>query len=235
MRLNTGTSGFSYDEWKGSFYPENLPAAERLRFYAARFAAVEVNNTFYRLPDPDVLHHWTTQVPAGFTFAVKASMSITHMRRLRNAAEPLGRLIAATDVLADARGPFLFGLHPNMKKDVGLLSDFLAILPTSIRATFEFRHPSWFDDQVYDALRHAHAALCVADTIDVSTPLIPTTAWGYLRLRRERYELDDLLTWVKRIRGQPWSEAFVFFKHEDAATGPRLASHFDTIFAAPGV
>jgi uncharacterized protein YecE (DUF72 family) len=235
MRLKSGTSGFSYDAWNGTFYPDDLPAPSRLQFYAERLNAVEINNTFYRLPDVSVFQHWITQVPAGFTFAVKAPMRITHTRRLRNAAEPLDQLLAVTEVLAEARGPLLFGLHPNMKKDIPLLADFLALLPSSIRAAFEFRHASWFDDVVYDALRSAGVALCVADTDEASSPIVPTASWGYLRLRREVYQPDDLRAWVERVRSQPWLDVFAFFKHENAGTGPRLARAFEQLFAAPAV
>jgi uncharacterized protein YecE (DUF72 family) len=232
MRLLAGTSGFAYDEWRGSFYPADLPAADRLRFYAERFDAVEINNTFYRMPAAITLQLWKTQVAASFTFVLKAPQRITHNRRLRDAAEPLDALISTAAVLGHSLGPLFFQLPPNMKKDLPRLVDFLALLPDSVRAAFEFRHSSWFDDNVFDALRTARCALCIADTLQETSPMVATAGWGYLRLRREQYEAADLADWVARIRTQQWSDVFVFFKHEDAGTGPQLARQFADLFAS---
>ena len=200
-----------------------------LHYYSGRFSTVEINNTFYRLPSADVLRQWTEQVPAGFTFILKASQRITHQKRLKGAEEPLSYLMSTSEVLGAARGPFLFQLPPNLKKDVPRLRDFLGLLPDDVRAAFEFRHTSWLDDEVHETLRQFGAALCVADTAEHTTPLVPTADWGYLRLRREAYSTDELREWAERIAVQPWTEVFTFFKHEDAGTGPRLANHFEKI------
>jgi uncharacterized protein YecE (DUF72 family) len=234
MRLHAGTSGFAYDEWKGSFYPQDLPGSQMLRYYAEQFSTVEINNTFYRLPKENVLRQWAAQVPPGFTFVIKASQRITHMKRLKEAGEPLGYLLSNLAVLGPALGPLLFQLPPNMKKDVPRLTAFLELLPASVRAAFEFRHESWHDDEVYEALRRQRCVLCVADTLELSTPLLATSDWGYLRLRREAYDDAALADWATRTAAQPWTDAFVFFKHEDAGTGPRLARHFQQIFATAG-
>ena len=230
MRLLTGTSGFSYKEWKGSFYPEDLPASGMLRYYAEHFPAVEINNTFYRMPSEKVLKQWADDVPDGFTFVLKASQQITHRKRLKDAADPVAYFFRIAAVLADRLGPTLVQLPPNLKKDVARLDDFLATLPDGARTAFEFRHDSWFDDDVYAALAARGAALCIADSEDLETPFRDTASWGYLRLRRVGYEAPDLERWVERIRATSWSDVFVFFKHEDAGTGPRLARRFAGVF-----
>ena len=225
MRIRTGTSGWSYKEWKGYFYPEKLAAKDMLHYYSERFATVEVNNTFYRMPNAGTLEGWASQVPEDFTFVLKASKRITHDKRLKEVSDSVEYLLRTSAALASRLGPFLVQLPPNMKKDVPRLRDFLAIFPA--RAAFEFRHTSWFDDEVYAALRERNAAWCVADTGEADDPPFEATAdWGYLRLRRVAYEEGDLKTWADRIRGQSWSEAYVFFKHEEAGTGPKLAARF---------
>ena len=226
MRMAVGTSGFAYKEWKGSFYPEDLPAAGMLAFYASRFPAVEINNTFYRMPTEKVLLQWAAQVPDGFTFVLKASQRITHHARLRDADELVEYFTRTASTLGPKLGPTLFQLPPNMKKDVGRLREFLALLPRRWRAAFEFRHASWFDDEIYAALRETNAALCVADTDDGEGQVVPTADWGYLRLRREAYDDAALAAWAERVASQPWTEALVFFKHEDEGAGPRLAARF---------
>lgn len=226
MRIFAGTSGFSYKEWKGSFYPSDLPAAGMLSYYAERFPAVEINNTFYRLPNETTLLQWAEQVPADFRFVLKASQSITHRRRLKDVEDPLEYLLATSAALGEKRGPFLVQLPPNMKKDADRLNRFLELVPRSTRMALEFRHASWFDEDVYDALRAHGAALCVADTDEESGPLVATTDWGYLRLRREAYDDAALEAWKANVAGQPWTEAWAFFKHEDEGTGPALARRF---------
>jgi uncharacterized protein YecE (DUF72 family) len=204
-----------------------------LRYYAGHFPAVEINNTFYRLPTASMLEGWVEQVPPGFRFVLKASQRITHQRRLKpEAGETLDYLVATSTALGEARGPFLFQLPPNFKKDVERLSAFLALIPKGVEAAFEFRHPSWHEDEVFDTLRSAGAALCTAETDEDTTPLRATTSWGYLRLRREAYDDADLVEWARRIRETAWTDVYVFFKHEDAGTGPRLAHRFEEIFAA---
>jgi uncharacterized protein YecE (DUF72 family) len=225
-QLLAGTSGFSYKEWRGSFYPEKLKEAEMLAYYADRFETVELNNTFYRLPSEKSLVQWSSQVPAGFQFALKASRIITHIRRLRDIAEPLEYLCTVTAALGNARGPLLFGLPPNMKLDPDRLRQLLVLIPRDVRAAIEFRHESWHADTVFDMLREHGVALCIAHTAEAETPFVATTSWGYLRLRREAYDEADLIEWRRRIARQQWTDAFVYFKHEDAGTGPRLAREF---------
>ena len=223
MRVLPGTSGFSYKEWKGSFYPEDLPDSEMLRFYSSRLPAVEINNTFYRMPRASLLESWAEQVPDGFTFALKASQQITHRKRLKDAGDAVSYFLQVATTLGDRLGPVLFQLPPNLKKDLPRLVDFLAELPRSSRSAFEFRHESWFDEEVFAALAGAGAALCWAEDEQLATPHRATAGWGYLRLRRPDYGDPEIAAWADRIRAQAWSDAYVFFKHEDAGTGPRLA------------
>ena len=225
MKIRAGTSGWSYKEWKGFFYPEKLPAKDMLRYYSERFPTVEVNNTFYRLPNLTTLEGWLAQVPEDFSFVLKASKRITHDKRLKDVGDSVEYLLRTSGTLGSRLGPFLIQLPPNMKKDVPRLRDFLAIFPA--RAAFEFRHTSWYDDEVYQALRERNAAWCIADTGEAGDPPFESTAdWGYLRLRRVAYEEADLRSYADRIREQSWGEAYVFFKHEDAGTGPKLAARF---------
>jgi uncharacterized protein YecE (DUF72 family) len=230
MRVLAGTSGFSYKEWRGSFYPEDLPASEMLRFYAGRLPAVEINNTFYRMPKPALLQGWAAQVPEDFRFVLKASQRITHRKRLKEAGEETAYFFGVAAALGSRLGPALFQLPPNLKKDLPRLEVFLALLPDGARAAFEFRHPSWFEDDVFAALRAHRAALCLAEDEELATPLEATCDWGYLRLRRQDYSEADVAAWAEKIRGQSWSEAYVFFKHEEAGSGPALAASLQKIF-----
>jgi len=192
IRLFTGTSGFAYKEWTGSFYAEDLPASQMLAFYARHFHACEINNTFYRMPSEKVLQDWAAEVPEDFRFVLKASRQITHNRRLKaEAAEPLAFLLKTSEVLGARRGPILVQLPPNMKKDIERLRAFLPLLSAGVRAAFEFRHESWHDAEVFDALRQHNAALCIAHVEEeegaVQTPFEQTADWGYLRLRKVAY------------------------------------------------
>jgi uncharacterized protein YecE (DUF72 family) len=223
MRVRVGTSGYAYPEWKGTFYPEDLPASRFLAHYAERFDTVEINNTFYRLPNASTIEGWAKGVPAGFTYALKASQKITHFKRLKDAASEVEYLWRMAAGLGEHLGPVLFGLPPNLKKDVPRLSDFLASIPAGGRSAFEFRHASWFEDDVYDLLRSRGAALCVAEADDLATPLVATAPWGYLRLRRDDYADADMAKWAERVAGQAWEEAFVYLKHEEGGRGPALA------------
>ena len=233
MRLLVGTSGWQYREWKGSFYPEDLPTDGMLAYYAERFPAVEVNNTFYRMPKESVLQSWSAQVPAGFRFVLKASQRITHYQRLKEeATESLAYLLRTAAALGDRLGPILFQLPPNLKKDAPRLDAFLAHLPEGTRAAFEFRHTSWLDDEIYELLRTHDVALCTAHTEEEQTPLQATADYGYLRLRKVAYEPGELSEWAARVRAQAWEEVFVFFKHEDEGTGPKLAAQFREAFGA---
>jgi len=223
VRVYTGTSGFSYPAWNGSFYPPRLPAWARLAHYATRLDTVEANATFYRLPRPEVLAGWRAQVPSGFTFALKAPRRVTHERRLRDVDAVLAAFSRAAAELGDTLGPVLYQLPPTFARDLPRLRDFLALLPRGAASAFEFRHPSWFDDAVLAALEDAGAALCAAET-DEAEPLLATTAsFGYFRLRRASYGPAELGRWAERIQAQPWREAFVYFKHEDEARGPAFA------------
>ena len=225
VQVLTGTSGYSYAEWKGNFYPEKMPAKDMLRFYAERFPTVEINNTFYRMPTEALLRGWAEQVPERFRFAIKASKRITHDKRLKESGELLTYLVRTASTLGARLGPLLFQLPPNFKKDVQRLTSFLDEMPEVRRAAVEFRHASWFDDEVYAALRAHGVALCVADTgEEPAAPLVATTDWGYLRLRREDFSDEELRDWARRIREQPWSEAFVFLKHEEEGKVPKLAA-----------
>jgi uncharacterized protein YecE (DUF72 family) len=233
MRLQTGTSGFSYKEWKGPFYPEDLPQSGFLAYYAERLDAVEINNTFYRMPKPEVLARWAAEVPDSFTFVIKASQRITHRKRLKDPEETVPYLWEVVQELGPKLGPILFQLPPNAKKNLERLQAFVDALPDGLRAVFEFRHDSWEDDEVLGVLKSAGAALCTADTAEGPPPPIhSTTDWGYLRLRREDYDDEMLDAWAARIREQGWEQAFVFFKHEDAGAGPRLARAFRERFDA---
>jgi uncharacterized protein YecE (DUF72 family) len=227
MSLYVGTSGYSYKEWKGSFYPEKIPAKEMLRFYSGRLSTVEINATFYRMPQASMLENWMEQVPTSFRFSLKAPQRITHFKRLKDTEEETKYFFETAAVLADELGVVLFQLPPNMRKDLPRLEAFLSQLPPATRAAFEFRHPTWFDDDVLNVLRSQNRALVVSDTDDMPATNIDKTAdWGYLRLRRVNYLEEHLADWLGRIRDQNWNETFLFFKHEDEGTGPKLAAHF---------
>ena len=227
MNLYVGTSGYSYKEWKGSFYPEKIPAKEMLHFYSERLSTVEINATFYRMPQKSMLENWKEQVPSTFRFSLKAPQLVTHFKRIKEADEDTKYFLETASVLADQLGVMLFQLPPNFKKDLPRLESFLSHLPEQPRAAFEFRHPTWFDDDVLDLLRSKNRALCISDTDDLPVNHIDKTAdWGYLRLRRVEYTDANLKDWLKRVRDQGWKETFVFFKHEDEGTGPKLAAQF---------
>jgi uncharacterized protein YecE (DUF72 family) len=227
VNLYVGTSGYSYKEWKGTFYPRDLPAGQMLRFYGEHFRTVEINNTFYRLPTASVLQAWAGDVPADFRFALKAPQRITHRQRLKDAGDSVAQFLEVAAALRKRLGPLLFQLPPNFKKDVSRLRDFLALLPAKRRVAWEFRHPSWFDAEVFELLRDHQVALCLAEAEnDLEVPFVATADWGYLRLRRSDYSATELKKWVKRLRQQNWRDVFVFFKHEDEGKGPRMAKRF---------
>lgn len=227
MNLYVGTSGYSYKEWKGPFYPAALPEKQMLRYYGERFRSVEINNTFYRMPSASVLEAWGLEVPNDFKFVIKASKKITHIQRLKDTADSVSYLLKVAGTLNERLGPLLFQLPPYLKKDVPRLRDFLALLPANARAAFEFRHQSWFDAEVFDLLRDRQAVLCIAEAEnDLEIPFESTANWGYLRLRRPDYGDAELTAWVLRLREQAWEDAFVFFKHEDEGKGPQMAKRF---------
>ncbi len=227
MKLYVGTSGYSYKEWKGIFYPEKLPQKEMLRFYGTRFNSVESNSTFRGIPKESVLQSWTEQVPKHFRFSLKAPQAITHFKRLKDVQDETATFIRVAQTMGEYFGVILFQLPPNMKKDIPRLDAFLKHIPKKIRVSFEFRHASWFDDETFGLLKDCNAALCIADAEDdLEVPFIPTADWGYLRLRRVKYTPTTLKRWHAQISEQKWKEVFVFFKHEDEATGPKLAEAF---------
>jgi uncharacterized protein YecE (DUF72 family) len=227
MRMFVGTSGYGYKEWKGKFYPREMKPDEMLAFYAAQFTSVEINNTFYRMPNKDVARSWTTQVPEDFTFVLKAPQKITHIRRLKDAGAELKYFMEVAEVLEKRRGPFLFQFPGNFKKDADRLREFLKMVPEGHRCAFEFRNATWFDAEVFEILRKHNAALCIAESEEeVAVPFEATADWGYLRLRRMDYEQPTLKEWLDRVRATKWSEAFIFFKHEDQALGPKFARMF---------
>jgi uncharacterized protein YecE (DUF72 family) len=229
MNVLTGTSGFSYTAWRGSFYPDKLPAAKMLAFYADKLSAVEINNTFYRMPNPSLLERWAAETPASFRFALKSPRQITHMRKLVDVGDAVARLGETARALGDRLGPILFQLPPFVRKDLGVLEAFLSTLetlPHRLRAAVEFRHASWLADDVYDVLRRHDAALCIADSEDFATPFEATAGWGYLRLRRQDYDEPALRGWADRLKATRYDAAYVFFKHEDEGAGPALAQSF---------
>jgi len=219
MEIRVGTSGYAYKEWRGSFYSEKLKPAEMLRYYAERFSTVEINNTFYKLPERGMLERWAEQVPERFVFVLKASQRITHRQRLSaESKETVDYLFDVASALGTRLGPILFQTPPFLKKDAARLHAFLDFLPKQRPVAFEFRHETWRDDEVYEALRARNAALVCADTEEsgeAGAAIVPTADWGYLRLRRCDYDDRALTPWAERIRSQPWGQAFVFFKHED--------------------
>jgi uncharacterized protein YecE (DUF72 family) len=221
-----GTSGFQYPEWKGYFYPEKLPAAKMLPYYAERFPTTEINYTFRRIPSGKTIESWCELTPEKFRFSLKAPQRVTHFAKLQNCGETLRYFFGVLQGLEDKLGPILFQLPPSFKKDAALLKSFLEDLPDGVRAAFEFRHASWFDEEIFASLRARNAALCVAESADLATPFQPTADFGYLRLRREDYGSADIARWVDTLRGQAgtWTDAFVYFKHEEQGIGPKLAA-----------
>ena len=231
MDLHIGTSGYSYKEWKGTFYPEDLAANRMLEFYANHFGAVEINNTFYRMPRANVLEQWSKQVPHHFRFVLKMPQRITHKKKLADVEEDLDYFVTTARVLGPRLGPLLVQLPPWLRKDIEKIRAFLARIPSDVRIALEVRHASWNDEEVREILRGADVALCVADTEDLDQPseITSTAGWGYLRLRRCDYKETDLRAWRERILGFDWSDAWVFFKHEDEGRGPDFARIFASL------
>ena len=237
MKIFVGTSGWSYKEWKGSFYPEKMAAEEMLNFYASRFPTVEVNNSFYRIPSEKVLAGWAGQVPPDFRFVLKASRRITHNNRLKDEDGSLGYFLQAINPLGPRLGPTLFQLPPTFKKDLGRLQAFLDRLPKRWPAAMEFRHESWFDDEVYQLLQTRDVPLVAVDEDEVEDTgalLVPTASWGYLRLRRTAYDRSRLEEWASRIGNQTWTDAYVFLKHEEGSPiGPGAAQQLKQVLEIP--
>jgi uncharacterized protein YecE (DUF72 family) len=232
-RLLAGASGYSFKEWKGTFYPDKIKAEEMLAYYSARLPTVEINNTFYRMPKTAMLEGWADTVPEGFRFAIKASRRITHIARIKTetAAEPLAFLYRNLAALGGKRGPVLFQLPPNLKKDLPRLVAFLELLPEGHGATFEFRNETWFGDDVYAALKAAGAALCLSEREDnAPPPLVETAPWGYVRLRLETYADEDLRRWARTLAATSWREIHAYFMHEP--TAPAYAEALMRFWAA---
>src|SRR5213082_642696 len=232
MKSWIGTLGFQYSEWKGTFYPEDLPANKMLPFYAEQFSTTEINYTFHRIPAPKTIENWKQLTPDNFRFSLKAPQKITHWSKLRDCADTLEYFCKVAAGLGARLGPVLFQLPPNFKKDVDVFSSFLRELP-SIRAVFEFRHESWFEDEIFEFLRSRNIALCIADTDALATPKRITADYGYLRLRREGYQKTDVERWAEFVREQKshWQDAFVYFKHEESGIGPKLAQQMTKLLA----
>jgi uncharacterized protein YecE (DUF72 family) len=228
VKILAGTSGFAFKEWKGPFYPEDLGDKDMLPFYAGKFPTVEINNTFYQLPKEKVLLDWAAKVPPEFTFAIKASRRITHFARLKpESAEVVEYMLKATSVLGDRLGPILFQLPPNLKKEFDRLRAFLDKLPRGKRYAMEFRHESWFDDDVVTALREHDVAMVAIEQEDFSSPMHSTASWGYVRLHRLDYDPSGLQAWAKRVANSGWKEAYVYFKHDEGqGSGPPAVAAF---------
>jgi uncharacterized protein YecE (DUF72 family) len=225
MSVWVGTSGYNYPEWKGSFYPESLPSAKMLPFYAERFPTVEINYTFYRAPNEKILAGWNTATPERFKLTLKAPKRMTHELRLRDCGDRVRQFLETAASLGTKLGALLFQLPPNLKKDLALFDAFLETFPPRVCAAFEFRHLSWLDEEVYARLRARNLALCVADSEKLSTPVEITADYAYFRLRDEGYVADDIARWAQTIRDRTSScgEVFVYFKHEEEGKGPEFA------------
>lgn len=222
MQLYCGTSGFSFKEWKGPFYPEKLPGNRMLEYYATRLPTVEINNTFYRMPRQSVLEGWAAKVPETFRFAVKAPRRISHAKQLKDCGEEAGYLFKALESLGERLGAVLVQLPPHARADTDNLDAFLKLVPGSVPVAFEFRHASWRDEAVYSVLDDHGAAWVTADNDGEPPPALPrTAAWTYLRLRAPGYSDDRLEAWRREC--EPFDRAFVYFKHEDEGAGPALA------------
>lgn len=223
-----GTSGFQYPEWKGSFYPRDLSTAKMLPFYAERFSTTEINYSFYRVPSAKTLANWAAATPPEFRFSFKAPKEITHIRRLRDAGPVPGRFHEAIGTLGRKRGVVLFQLPPFLKKDLALLEPFLNSLPPALKCAFEFRHPSWFHEEIFTALKARNVALCIAESEKLATPVVFTADFGYFRLRREDYTGKDIARWAGVVAEQRarQEDIYVYFKHEEAGVGPKFAKQF---------
>jgi uncharacterized protein YecE (DUF72 family) len=232
-----GTSGYNYPEWKGSFYPADLPAAKMLPYYASKFPTVEINYTFYRMPTPKLIAGWRAQVPPEFRFTLKAPKRITHDKRLRAAevAESVNGFITAAAELGPQMAALLFQLPPNFKKDLVLLNEFLSLLPPKTTAAFEFRNASWLEEDVFDALRARNIALCIADSETRETPMISTADYAYFRLRDEGYGDGDIARWADAAKqlGQSAKDVFVYFKHEDEGKGAAFGQQMMALLETP--
>ncbi len=226
QRVLVGTSGYNYAEWRGTFYPEKFSPDKMLAFYAERFPTVEINYTFYRMPTEKQLAGWAAGTPDGFTFTLKAPRRITHDSKLERCEDLVHAFCRIARTLDRKLGVLLFQLPPTFRKNTDVLRSFVELLPDGTRAAFEFRHPSWFDADVFDALRSRNVTLCIADSEKLSTPVEATADYGYFRLRDEGYQQSDLERWAATVKMLPGSDAFVYFKHEEQGLGPAFAKRF---------
>lgn len=226
-----GTSGYNYKEWKGPFYPPELAEQEMLKYYAQRFSSVEINYTFYRMPNVRTLQGWAKETPECFTFTLKAPRRITHDLRLRDAGDPLTYFCDTAKALKGRLGALLFQLPPFLKKDLSRLEDFLHQLPPGFRPAFEFRNQTWFTDDVYECLQRFDASLCIAEHEERCVPLEHTANFGYFRLRKPEYSDADLEAWAQRLvdASARWVDIFVYFKHEEAGKGPLYAAKLSNL------
>jgi uncharacterized protein YecE (DUF72 family) len=236
MNIWVGTSGFQYAEWKGTFYPEDWSTAKMLPYYAERLSTTEINYTFRRIPSAKSIKGWWDATPERFKFSLKAPQKVTHFAKLRNCGDTLRYFYQIISDLEAKLGVVLFQLPPAFKKDGPLLAAFLEDFPPGMRAAFEFRHASWFDDEIFTLLKNKNIALCIAESENLAAPIVATADYGYLRLRREDYQASDVVRWAETIRAQKeaWSEAFVYFKHEESGIGPKLAMELATLLSAGG-
>jgi uncharacterized protein YecE (DUF72 family) len=235
MNLWVGTSGFQYAEWKGTFYPEDLSTAKMLPFYAERFRTTEINYTFRRIPSAKTIQSWWDVTPERFKFSLKAPQKVTHFAKLKNCGDTLRYFYQVISDLESKLGVVLFQLPPAFKKDALLLAAFLDEVPSGMRAAFEFRHASWFDDEVFALLKSKNVALCIADSENLATPVVATADYGYLRLRREDYAAADMARWAQAIEEKKtlWADTFVYLKHEESGMGPKLARQLREILGEP--
>jgi uncharacterized protein YecE (DUF72 family) len=236
MAIWVGTSGYNYPEWKGSFYPEKLPAAQMLPYYAERLATVEINYTYYRTPNQKILESWNQATPERFKLTLKAPKRITHIARLRDCGDLLKYFIGVAGKLGPKLGALLFQLPPSLKQDLALLDSFLELFPPDVCAAFEFRHGSWLNEEVFKRLEARNLALCVADSETMATPVRITANYAYFRLRDEGYTHADLETWARTIKEKAAGlrEVFVYFKHEEAGKGPQFARVLLEAFSQSG-
>jgi uncharacterized protein YecE (DUF72 family) len=227
MHPFVGTSGYQYTAWRGVFYPEKMPTSKMLSYYAEQFSTTEINYTFHRIPNPKTIENWFVSTPESFQFGLKAPQKITHWSKLRD-AETLNYFLGVVSDLRPKLGPILFQLPPTLKMDRALLADFLANLPKNFQAAFEFRHPTWFGDEIFSLLQEHNVALCIAESSEFAAPRMVTANHGYLRLRREDYVDADIQRWADYVGSQTdrWNTVFVYFKHEESGIGPRLAKQF---------
>jgi uncharacterized protein YecE (DUF72 family) len=233
MKVYTGTSGFSYKEWVGNFYPEKMKAAQMLEFYSTKLGVVEINNTFYRMPKKEIVEKWNSETPDGFLFSIKASRKITHIKRLADVEDETHYFLENIKILGDKLGAVLFQFPPFFKKHAERLEHFLAILPEGLPAVFEFRDDSWYDDEIAKLLSARNFIFCFSDMDGKEPPAIINTAdWGYLRMRRLEYSRNDLEKWANEIKSQNWKRALVLFKHEEDGIGPKIAGEFTRLFKA---